>query len=125
MPTHKKRIRKVAPEGIVHIYSTFNNTIITITDTSGNCISWGSSGGSGFKGTKKSTPFAAGICARRCGEDVVRLGMKKAEVWLKGPGPGRDAATRALKTTGLKITLIKDVTPMPHNGCRPPKRRRV
>ena len=125
MAKRKKRIRRVDPSGIVHIYATFNNTIVTVTDTSGNCIIWGSGGTSGFKGTKKGTPFAAGICARKCGEEAVNLGMRNIEVWLKGPGPGRDTAVRSLKSTGLKITIIKDVTPLPHNGCRPPKQRRV
>ncbi|MDI6840073.1 MAG: 30S ribosomal protein S11 [bacterium] len=119
------RIRRVDPEGVIHIYATFNNTIVTVTDKSGNCISWSSSGASGFKGTKKGTPFAAGICARTCARDITNLGMKKAEIWLKGPGPGRDTAVRAFRVAGLKITLIKDITPMPHNGCRPPKQRRV
>ena len=119
------RIRRVDAEGVIHIYATFNNTIVTVTDKSGNCISWSSSGAAGFKGTKKGTPFAAGACARKCANDIANLGMKKAEIWLKGPGPGRDAAVRALRATGLKITLIKDITPMPHNGCRPPKQRRV
>jgi len=121
----RKRIRRVDSEGVVHIYATFNNTIVTITDKSGNCLTWGSSGKSGFKGTKKGTPFAAGICARKCAHEVMDLGMRKVEIWLRGPGPGRDTAIRAVKSAGLKIGLIKDVTPMPHNGCRPPKQRRV
>ena len=121
----KKRIRKVDTYGIIHIYATFNNTVVTVTDTSGNCIIWGSGGTAGFKGTKKGTPFAAGICAKKCGEEAMNLGMRSIEVWLKGPGPGRDTAVRSLKSTGLKITTIKDVTPLPHNGCRPPKQRRV
>jgi small subunit ribosomal protein S11 len=121
----KKKIRKAPSVGIAHIYATFNNTIVTITDTSGNCIVWSSSGRVGFKGTKKGTPYAASICARKCGSTAVNLGMKSIEVWLKGPGPGRDSAVRSLKTSGLKITVIKDVTPLPHNGCRPPKQRRV
>lgn len=125
MVGRKKRIRKVDSFGIAHIYATFNNTIVTLTDRSGNCITWGSSGSSGFKGTKKGTPFAAGICARKCARDVMNLGMRTIEIWLKGPGPGRDAAVRSLKAAGLRITLIKDVTPLPHNGCRPPKQRRV
>jgi small subunit ribosomal protein S11 len=125
MAGRKKRIRRVDPYGIAHIYATFNNTIVTITDTSGNCITWKSGGTVGFKGTKKGTPFAAGICARKCGEEVMHLGMRSIEVWLKGPGPGRDTAVRSLKSSGLKITIIKDVTPLPHNGCRPPKQRRV
>lgn len=121
----KKRIRRVDPTGIVHIYATFNNTIITITDTRGNCISWSSGGLAGFKGTRKGTPFAATQCARRCSDIAVKLGMKKVSVWLKGPGPGRDPAIRSIKTSGLRITSIRDVTPLPHNGCRPPKERRV
>jgi small subunit ribosomal protein S11 len=121
----KKRLRKVPSTGVAHIYSTFNNTIITITDTEGNCLIWSSGGRIGFKGTKKGTPYAAGLCAKRCGSTAINLGMKSIEVWLKGPGRGRDAAIRALKGCGLKITLIKDVTPLPHNGCRPPKPRRV
>ncbi|HID94035.1 MAG TPA: 30S ribosomal protein S11 [bacterium (Candidatus Stahlbacteria)] len=121
----KKRIRRVDKEGIAHIYATFNNTIVTITDKQGNCVAWSSSGQIGYKGAKKGTPFAAGLCAKRCGKTVEALGMRDIEVWIKGPGPGRDAAVRALKACGLNITLIKDVTPIPHDGCRPPKRRRV
>ena len=121
----RRRIRKIDVRGVAHIYATFNNTIVTITDIAGNCISWGSSGKSGFKGTKKGTPFAAGICARKCAQEVMDLGMRSIEIWLKGPGPGRDTAVRSIKSAGLKITVIKDVTPLPHNGCRPPKLRRV
>lgn len=125
MVSQKKKIRKAPPYGVVHIYSTFNNTIVTITDMSGNCIVWSSSGTVGFKGTKKGTPYAANICAGKCAREAVNLGMKSIEVCLKGPGPGRDAAVRSLKASGLRITLIKDITPLPHNGCRPPKQRRV
>lgn len=125
MAIHRKKIKKAPSYGVAHIYATFNNTIVTITDISGNCILWDSSGTTGFKGTKKGTPYAASICAGKCARDAVNLGMKSIEIWLKGPGPGRDAAVRALKASGLKITVIKDVTPLPHNGCRPPKQRRV
>jgi small subunit ribosomal protein S11 len=123
--TGKKRERKNIPEGIAHIQSTFNNTIITITDLSGNVITWSSSGVRGFKGSRKSTPFAAQLAA----EDAVRKakehGVRSVKVYVKGPGSGREAALRSLQTAGLDITLIRDVTPIPHNGCRPPKRRRV
>jgi small subunit ribosomal protein S11 len=125
MARKKKRIRRAPPFGVAHIHATFNNTIVTLTDMSGNCIIWGSSGGVGFKGTKKGTPYAASICARRCAQNAVNLGMKSIEIWIKGPGPGRDPAVRSLRSSGLKITIIKDVTPLPHNGCRPPKQRRV
>jgi small subunit ribosomal protein S11 len=121
----KKKIKKIDPNGVVHICATFNNTIITITDTLGNCVSWGSSGTTGFKGTRKGTPFAASICAKKCSQEVVNAGMKKVEIWLKGPGAGRDSAVRSIKASGLRISAIKDVTPLPHNGCRPPKPRRV
>lgn len=121
----KKRIKKIESNGVVHICATFNNTIITITDSTGNCVSWGSSGTTGFKGTRKGTPFAASICAKKCAQEVVNAGMKKVEIWLKGPGAGRDSAVRSIKASGLKISAIKDVTPLPHNGCRPPKPRRV
>ena len=121
----KKKVRKVDSTGIVHIYATFNNTIVTITDLTGNCISWSSAGLAGFKGARKGTPFAASQCAKVCTDNAVKLGLRKASVWLKGPGPGRDSAIRAVKTSGLKITIIRDVTPLPHNGCRPPKERRV
>jgi small subunit ribosomal protein S11 len=123
--TGKKKERKNIPEGIAHIQSTFNNTIITITDLSGNVITWSSSGVRGFKGSRKSTPFAAQLAA----EDAVRKakehGVRSVKVYVKGPGSGREAALRSLQTAGLDITLIRDVTPIPHNGCRPPKRRRV
>jgi small subunit ribosomal protein S11 len=121
----KKKEKKNITEGIAHIQSTFNNTIVTITDLSGNVIAWSSSGLQGFKGSRKSTPFAAQMAA----EDVVRKakeqGMRKVQVYIKGPGAGRESALRSLQIAGLTITLIRDVTPVPHNGCRPPKRRRV
>lgn len=123
--TGRKKERKDIPEGIAHIQSTFNNTIITITDLSGNVIAWSSAGARGFKGSRKSTPFAAQLAA----EDVVRKakehGVKRVRVYIKGPGSGREAALRSLQAAGFNIILIRDVTPIPHNGCRPPKRRRV
>lgn len=121
----KRRERKNIEKGVVHIRSTFNNTIVTITDTKGNAISWASAGELGYKGSKKSTPFAAQMAAETAAKIAMEHGMKTIEVFVKGPGTGREAAIRALATTGLNITLIKDVTPIPHNGCRPPKRRRV
>ena len=123
--TRKKRVKKNVPEGVVHIHATFNNTIVTITDKDGNAISWASSGGLGFKGSKKSTPFAAGMSSEQAAKAAYDLGMRKVEVFVKGPGQGRESAIRALQTAGLEIVSIKDVTPIPHNGCRPPKRRRV
>lgn len=121
----KKKSRKVESNGIAHIKSTFNNTIITITDTTGHTISWGSSGKVGFKGSKKSTPFAAQQAATNAAKEAMDMGLSRIEVWVKGPGSGREAAIRSLSSAGLEISLIKDVTPIPHNGCRPPKRRRV
>jgi len=121
----KKKAKKNIPFGIAHISSTFNNTIITITDTTGNTISWSSSGNKGFKGSRKSTPFAAQLAAEEAGKKAIEHGMKNIEVIIKGPGNGRESAIRALGSTGLNITVIKDVTPIPHNGCRPSKRRRV
>ena len=121
----KKKIKKNLPSGIAHINSTFNNTIITITDTTGNTISWSSSGNKGFKGSRKSTPFAAQLAAEEAGKKAMEHGMKHVEVVIKGPGNGRESAIRALGSTGLSITVIKDITPIPHNGCRPSKRRRV
>ena len=121
----KKKIKKNIPSGIAHINSTFNNTIITITDTTGNTISWSSSGNKGFKGSRKSTPFAAQLAAEEAGKKAMEHGMKHVEVVIKGPGNGRESAIRALGSTGLNITVIKDITPIPHNGCRPSKRRRV
>ena len=121
----KKRERKFIENGQAHIRSTFNNTIVTITDKSGNTISWASSGGLGFRGSKKNTPFAAQSAAETAAKAAMEHGLKTVEVFIKGPGAGRESAIRALETVGLQITMIKDVTPIPHNGCRPPKRRRV
>ena len=122
--TRKRKVKKNVPEGIVHIGATFNNTIITITDKEGNAISWASSGALGFKGSKKSTPFAAGMASEQAGKAAYDLGMRKVEVLVKGLGPGRETAIRSLQTAGLEVTGITDVTPIPHNGCRPPKRPR-
>ncbi len=121
----KRRERKNVEKGVAHIRATFNNTIVTITDVRGNAISWASAGELGFKGSKKSTPFAAQTAAETAAKIAVDNGMKTVEVYVKGPGSGRESAIRALQTAGLDITLIRDVTPIPHNGCRPPKRRRV
>ncbi|MBQ6614047.1 MAG: 30S ribosomal protein S11 [Clostridia bacterium] len=121
----KRRERKNVEKGVAHIRSTFNNTIVSITDMQGNVIAWGTSGEMGFKGSKKSTPYAAQTAAEAAGKIAVDHGMKTVEVYVKGPGSGRESAIRALQTVGLEITMIKDVTPIPHNGCRPPKRRRV
>lgn len=121
----KKTVRKNISSGVVHIQSTFNNTIITITDVTGNVIAWSSAGGRGFKGARKSTPFAAQMASEDAVKKAMVHGMKTVEVYVKGPGPGRESALRALQAAGLFITTIKDVTPIPHNGCRPPKRRRV
>jgi small subunit ribosomal protein S11 len=121
----KKRDRKVGTNGVAHVQASFNNTIITITDTDGNTISWASAGKAGFKGSRKSTPFAAQVAAEATAREALNMGLKRVEVWVKGPGSGREAAIRALQATGLEISAIKDVTPIPHNGCRPPKRRRV
>jgi small subunit ribosomal protein S11 len=121
----RKKEHKVIPKGIAHIQSTFNNTIITISDPQGNAVAWASAGGLGFKGSRKSTPFAAQIAAEAVAKKAMENGMRSVEVFVKGPGSGREAAIRSLQATGLEINLIKDVTPIPHNGCRPPKRRRV
>ena len=121
----KRRERKNVEKGVAHIRATYNNTIVTITDTAGNAISWGSAGEFGFKGSRKSTPFAAQTVAEAAAKIAVDNGMKTVEVYVKGPGQGRESAIRALQTQGLEITLIRDVTPVPHNGCRPPKIRRV
>jgi small subunit ribosomal protein S11 len=121
----RRRDRKNIAKGAVHILSSFNNTIVTITDVNGNAISWASAGGLGFRGSKKSTAFAAQTAAETAARASMEHGMKSVEVYVKGPGPGREAAIRALQTAGMEVTLIKDVTPIPHNGCRPPKRRRV
>ncbi|MBE3585296.1 MULTISPECIES: 30S ribosomal protein S11 [Desulfofundulus] len=121
----KRRERKNIEHGVAHIRSTFNNTIVTITDTRGNAISWASAGTVGFKGSRKSTPFAAQMAAEAAAKEAMEHGMKTVEVMVKGPGAGREAAIRSLQAAGLEVSLIKDVTPIPHNGCRPPKRRRV
>ncbi|WP_214829837.1 30S ribosomal protein S11 [Exiguobacterium algae] len=121
----KRKVKKHVESGIVHIRSTFNNTIITITDTQGNAISWATSGNLGFRGSRKSTPFAAQMAAETAAKVAMDNGMRTVEVNVKGPGAGREAAIRALQATGLEVTAIRDVTPVPHNGCRPPKRRRV
>ena len=123
--TRKRRERKNIERGSAHIQSTFNNTIVTISDTQGNTVSWASAGEMGFRGSRKSTPFAAQTAAETAAKLAIEHGMKTVEVFVKGPGQGREAAIRALQTAGLEVTMIKDVTPIPHNGCRPPKRRRV
>ncbi len=123
--TRKRRVKKQIETGVAHIRSTFNNTIVTITDVRGNAISWSSAGSLGFKGSRKSTPYAAQMAAETAAKGSVEHGMRSLEVNVKGPGSGREAAIRALQAAGLEITAIKDVTPVPHNGCRPPKRRRV
>ena len=121
----RKRIKKEVSDGIVHVHASFNNTIITITDRKGNTLSWATSGGSGFRGSRKSTPFAAQVAAEKAGVVAQEFGMKNLDVLIKGPGPGRESAVRSLNNLGFKITNIIDVTPIPHNGCRPPKKRRV
>ena len=125
MPTAKKTKRVIEAEGIAHISATFNNTTVTITDPRGNTIAWGSSGKAGFKGSKKSTPFAATVAAEQCAREALGMGMKRVHVRVQGPGSGRESAIQSLAAAGLQIRSIKDVTPIPHNGCRPPKRRRV
>ena len=121
----RKKVRKNVADGIAHVHASFNNTIITITDRQGNALSWATSGGAGFKGSRKSTPFAAQVAAEAAGKAAQEQGVKNLEVRIKGPGPGRESAVRALNALGLKIISIADVTPVPHNGCRPPKRRRM
>ena len=121
----RKRIKKEVADGIAHVHASFNNTIITITDRKGNTLSWATAGGSGFRGSRKSTPFAAQVAAERAGQTAQEYGMKNLDVMIKGPGPGRESAVRSLHNLGFKINNIIDVTPIPHNGCRPPKRRRV
>ncbi len=121
----RKKVKKNVVDGIAHIHASFNNTIVTITDRQGNALAWATAGGSGFRGSRKSTPFAAQVAAERVGEMVKDYGLKNLEVEVKGPGPGRESAVRALNNAGYKITNITDVTPIPHNGCRPPKKRRV
>jgi len=123
-PTRKK-VKKDVADGIAHIHASFNNTIIMITDRQGNALAWATAGGSGFRGSRKSTPFAAQVAAEKAGDKVKEYGMKNLEVEVKGPGPGRESAVRALNNAGFQITNITDVTPIPHNGCRPPKKRRV
>jgi small subunit ribosomal protein S11 len=121
----RKKDKKNIPNGIAHVKSTFNNTIVTFTDKEGNTVSWSSAGAQGFKGSRKSTPFAAQLAAQDAGRKAMDNGMRSVECYIKGPGPGREAALRAMQVVGLNVTVIKDVTPIPHNGCRPPKRRRV
>jgi len=121
----RKRVKRNVADGIAHIYATFNNTMISITDRQGNALSWATAGSSGFKGSRKSTPFAAQVAAERAGTAAAEYGVQNLEVRVKGPGPGREAAVRSLNGSGFKVTSIVDVTPIPHNGCRPPKKRRV
>ena len=121
----KKKIKKVVVDGIAHVHASFNNTIITLSDRQGNVLSWATSGGAGFRGSRKSTPFAAQVAAEAAGKTALEFGLKNLEVRIKGPGPGRESSVRALNALGYKITNIVDVTPIPHNGCRPPKKRRV
>jgi small subunit ribosomal protein S11 len=124
-PRTRKKVKKNVADGIAHIHASFNNTIVTITDRQGNALAWATAGGSGFRGSRKSTPFAAQVAAERVAAVVKDMGMKNVEVCVNGPGPGRESAIRALNANGFTITSITDVTPIPHNGCRPPKRRRV
>ena len=121
----RKKVKRIVTDGVAHVHASFNNTIVTITDRQGNALSWATSGGSGFRGSRKSTPFAAQVAADRAGQAALEYGLKNLEVRIKGPGPGRESAVRALHAVGYKITNINDITPIPHNGCRPPKRRRV
>jgi small subunit ribosomal protein S11 len=124
-PAKKKKKLNVSAEGIVHVKATFNNVLITITDPTGNTVSWSTAGKNGFKGSKKNTPYAAQVTAEAAAKEAVELGMRKVDVLIKGPGSGRDAAVRSLQVAGLEVRSIRDITPLPHNGCRPPKRRRV
>ena len=121
----KKKIKRVITDGVAHVHASFNNTIVTITDRQGNALSWATSGGAGFRGSRKSTPFAAQVAAEAAGKAAQECGVKNVEVRIKGPGPGRESSVRALNALGMKITSISDVTPVPHNGCRPPKKRRI
>ena len=121
----RKKVKKSVQTGIAHIQSTFNNTMITVTDVSGNVLCWATAGAQGFKGSRKSTPFAAQVAAEECSKKAMEHGVRQLSIYVKGPGSGRESAVRALQAAGIKITLIRDVTPIPHNGCRPPKRRRV
>ena len=124
-PRTRKKVRKNVTDAVAHIHASFNNTIITITDRQGNALSWASSGGAGFKGSRKSTPFAAQVAAESAGRVALECGVKNVEVRITGPGPGRESTVRALNALGMKVTQISDITPVPHNGCRPPKRRRI
>ena len=121
----RKKVKRNIAEGVAHVHASFNNTIITITDRQGNALTWATSGGAGFKGSRKSTPFAAKVAAEAAGKVAIEYGIKNLEVKIKGPGPGRESAVRALNGLGIRITQIQDITPIPHNGCRPPKRRRI
>lgn len=121
----KKRVKKQVSDGLAHIHASFNNTIVTVTDRQGNALAWATAGGSGFRGSRKSTPFAAQVAAARVADMVKEMGMKNLDVFVKGPGPGRESAVRAFNAAGFKVNSITDVTPIPHNGCRPPKKRRV
>ncbi|MFB9066997.1 30S ribosomal protein S11 [Pseudofulvimonas gallinarii] len=121
----KKKIKRVVTDGIVHVQASFNNTIVTITDRQGNALSWATAGGAGFRGSRKSTPFAAQVASEKAGRVALDYGVKNVEVRIKGPGPGRESSVRALNALGIKVTSITDITPIPHNGCRPPKKRRV
>ena len=125
MKKGKKKVKKNVQSGIAHVHSTFNNTMITITDVAGNALAWSTAGAQGFKGSRKSTPFAAQVAAEDCAKKAMEHGIRQLSVNVKGPGSGRESAVRALQAAGIKITIIRDVTPIPHNGCRPPKRRRV
>jgi small subunit ribosomal protein S11 len=124
-PARRKKVKRMVSEGVVHIHSTFNNTIITITDYQGNVVAWASAGAVGFKGSRKGTPFAAQVAAENAARKAAEVGMRQVQVYVKGPGAGRESALRSLQAAGFTVSLIKDVTPIPHNGCRPPKRRRV
>ncbi|MDR9468276.1 MULTISPECIES: 30S ribosomal protein S11 [Marinospirillum] len=124
-PRTRKKVKKTVVDGVAHIHASFNNTIITITDRQGNTLSWATAGGSGFRGSRKSTPFAAQVASERAATAAAEYGLKNVDVMVKGPGPGRESAVRALNAAGFKVTNITDVTPIPHNGCRPPKKRRV
>ena len=121
----RKKVKRNIAEGVAHVHASFNNTIITISDRQGNALTWATSGGAGFKGSRKSTPFAAQVAAEAAGKVAMEYGIKSLEVKIKGPGPGRESAVRALNSLGIRITQIQDITPIPHNGCRPPKRRRI
>jgi small subunit ribosomal protein S11 len=121
----RKKVKKNVQSGIAHIHSTFNNTMITVTDVAGNALCWATAGAQGFKGSRKSTPFAAQVAAEECSKKAMEHGIRQVSVYVKGPGSGRESAVRAIQASGIKVTMIRDVTPIPHNGCRPPKRRRV